>query len=143
MFILSVLSCSTDETQAGDPEMIGEWILIKTTSSSDGSEQIGSDMPFQETYFLMENGSFTKVRMANGEKLKATGTFELSETGEGLIDERNIKLYIRFHHDSRSILTATCYSDSSVEHLFLDDDGRLVNTYSACDGLGLQYEKLD
>ena len=141
MFIIPFLSCSTEEEPAvAEYNLMGEWVLVQTSGQVPDSEETGEDMPFQETYTVNEDGSFTKTRITEGEEKTATGTYEVSETTE-VINDEEVKL-VYFVHESESLL-ATCSSSTLTEDLYLTPDGKLISLYMECDGIGLQYEKLD
>lgn len=97
-------------------------------------------MPFQETYYLEADGSFLKVRYIQGEELKVEGNFALTDTGS-TITEEGIIAFVQFEHGSLNPIIANC-SSTLTEHMYLTSGQKLVSTYEACDGLGLQYQKL-
>ncbi|WP_051286374.1 hypothetical protein [Salinimicrobium terrae] len=121
MFILPLLSCSIETDGPLDPGMPGDWVLVQTSGQVKNSVQTGSDMPFQEAYTLNADGTFTKTRIHDGEVLKATGTYEISETSNEM-QSPEVNVYVYFHHDKQSMLVATCYSSSLTEHLYLTTD---------------------
>lgn len=132
--IIPFLSCSTMEEEIVDLDIFGDWILVQTSGQVPNSQQTGADMPFQETYTLNRDRSFTKIRIDDGVQLTATGVFELAETNNGE------NKFIYFHHDSKSILLATCFN-ALTEYLYFTPAGKLISTHNQCDGLGLEYEK--
>lgn len=141
LFAAVFLSCSDKEEPSVEPNLIGEWVLVQTEGQFAGSKQTGSEMPFQETYVLQNDGSFTKTRLKDGEEIKATGTFEVTETSEFLHVEEAIAS-VFFHHNTQNPLIATCYSSSLTEELYLTTGGELISLHHTCDGLGLQYEQI-
>ena len=140
LFILPFISCSTETDPSSDPDLNGEWVLVKTWGQFAGSDQTGSDMPFQETYHLNADGTFLKIRVQDGEELEATGPYELLETG-WTIDGDGAGVFIELQHESRTPLVANC-TQTSTENLYLTTEGKLRSTHEACDGLGVLYEKV-
>ena len=140
LFVLPFLSCSTEAEKSVDPGLVGQWVLTQTSGQFQGSEKTGSEMPFQESYYLNDDGSFLKIRHIAGEELHAEGTFELSETGS-TINGEDVIIFVELEHGSINPLIANCTS-TLTEHLYLASAQQLISTYEACDGLGLVYQKL-
>ena len=141
LFITSFISCSVEAEDPEELDVVGDWVLVQTTGSFDWSPQTGSDMPFQETYSLKDDGSFLKVRLRDGEESEATGTYTLPEDGQTINGEEVIT-FVEFHYEEQNPLIANC-TQTLVEELYLTTKGKLISTYEACDGLGLKYEKLN
>ena len=116
-------------------------MLVQTEGQVPDSKQTGTEMPFQENYVLLNDGSFIKTRLDDGEEMRATGTFELKETSESVNAEEAIATVL-FHHNNENPLIATCYSSSLTEELYLTNDEKLISLYHTCDGLGLEYEQI-
>ena len=140
-FIVPFLSCSTEAEKTVDPKLVGEWVLIQTSGQIPDSEKTGLEMPFQESYFLKEDGSFSKIRHIEGEELMANGTYALSETGS-TINGEEVMVFVELEHESINPLIANCTS-TLTEHLYVASDRTLISTYETCDGMGLMYQKLN
>ncbi len=141
LFISSILSCTMEAEQPVENDLMGEWVLVKTTGQFSAVEYTGNDMPFQESYHLQEDGTFLKLRMNDGEQIEATGTYEFLEDGYTIYGEE-VRKFIEFQYESENELIANC-TRSFTEHLYFTTGGELISTYQACDGLGLYYEKMD
>ena len=141
LFILPFLSCSVEAEEPVNKNVVGDWVLVKTWGQFGGSDQTGSEMPFQETYHLKADGTFVKIRTQDGEALQVTGTYELAETGS-TIDNDGAGVFLEFHHETENSILANC-TQTLIESLYLTTDGNLRSTYEACDGLGLLYDKLN
>ena len=136
---LFLFSCSTDEDQKTLEQGIeGTWVLFKTLGPD--SEKTGSEMAFQETYTLNEDGSFTKTRDEEGEEIQSTGTFEVvPDKGAAVTRESQVFLILKLQHDSDE-LTTSCEGDDTIEYLHFRSH-LLENQHDACDGSRLMYEK--
>ena len=141
LFILPFLSCSVEAEEPVDTNVVGDWVLVKTWGQVAGSDQTGSEMPFQETYQLNADGTFVKIRTQDGEALQVTGSYEVAKTGS-TIDNDGAGVFVELHHETQNSILANC-TQSLIEHLYLTTDGNLRSTYEACDGLGLLYEKIN
>lgn len=141
-FLITIpfLSCSAETNRPAVSEIFGEWVLVKTWGQFPGSEQYGEEKPFQETYYLNEDGTFLKVRLMDGEELEATGTYDISETGS-TIDHDGAGVFLEMQYEVENPLIASC--SSLIEYLYLTKYGKLRSTHEACDGLGLLYQKVN
>lgn len=133
-------SCSGDDDLLipKGSSLLGKWDLVKTEGQVPDSEATGEDMPFQEFYIFRADGSFFKQRITDGETLEASGEFELGAPGFIFEGESAVNNLILTYSAENPILSS-CYATLLEEHFYLTDDGRLVNTWRACDGLGMEY----
>jgi len=139
--LLFLFSCSDDdELVPVGSSFSGKWDLVKTEGQVEGSVDTGADMPFQEFYIFRANGTFFKQRITNGETLEASGEYEVGTPGFTFEGEQAVNSVI-LTYPSEDPLLATCHITLLEEHLYLTVDGRLVNTWKACDGLGMEYLK--
>lgn len=137
--LVSIYSCSkeSDDT-AASIDYTGEWELVKMTSGLDS--QTGADMDWQETYLINEDDTFTKTRVRGDSTITVSGTYTFTE--EGLLDESlaDVKIYIEFLHTKNAIL-GSCLSNSATEILYFNSKNKMISTWEACDGPGLEYVK--
>lgn len=135
-------SCTkeTDDSVAS-LDFTGEWKLVKMTGSWTGSVATGAEMEWQETYLINKDETFTKTRVLGDIIKTVSGTYTFVE--EGLLDESEsgVVIYIDFIHDVDNDLIASCYSNSTKENLYFDSNNKLISTWIACDGSGLEYAK--
>jgi hypothetical protein len=135
VFLISILiSCSSNKET--DIKMYPEkWQLIEMTGSiANVPPSTGSDMDWQEWYFLHSDNTFTKTREQDGAKRTATGTYSITLLPDGK--------YIEFTYKSGSELVGSCTS-ASVEQLRFINEDKLMGTWAYCDGPGLTYKKTD
>jgi hypothetical protein len=122
-------------------EYTGKWELVKMTGSLEGSEYTGLDMDWQETYIINEDETFTKTRVRGDSTIVASGTYTYSE--EGLLEESELDLitYIKFSHNTDNAIIGSCGFQSLTEYLYFNSNNKLISTWNACDGPGLEYIK--
>jgi len=137
LFILLIfgmfISCSNDEI-IQSPDNFEIWQLTKMTWSFEGSETFGANMEWQETYKLSENGSFTKIRLVDEEPIEKTGVYFYK-----IINEQNT---IEFVYDEDNNIIGNCTGDLKEVLLITDNGSKLVSTWQACDGPGLEYGQI-
>ncbi len=140
--LTTIYSCTKETDDLADTiEYTGKWELVKITSSWEGSESTGSDMEWQETYDINEDKTFTKTRTRGDSTIIVSGTYTYTE--EGLLDESesDFVIYIEFTHNTDNDIIGTCYSRSTTESLYFTSNNKLISTWNACDGPGLEYVK--
>lgn len=133
----TLFSCSKDiiDKKFDLEEYPQKWQLIKMTGQIPSSEKTGIDMEWQEFYLLNSNGTFIKSREQNGLVSEESGTFSLEESN----NEKHLVLF----YDFDNALIGSCYSSELKEELVLKSDNSLFSTWSACDGPGLEYERME
>ena len=126
-----MISCTDDGETAEYPQ---RWQLIKMTGQLAGSETIGSDMAWQEFYFLNSDGTFIKSREQDGVIREGYGKFLFEDLSDGK--------YLILTYETYNEIIGNCTPDLK-EVLALKSYNRLVGTWSACDGPGLLYERFE
>lgn len=116
-------------------EIIGNWKVTEMTGNiANAKPTIGSEMPWQESYQFNANSTFEKSRELNGVTTKASGTYKLTN------DANIISLELSF--DKESEIVGSC-SSKTKEYMSFQSEKLILsnNSWSACDGPGLKYEK--
>jgi hypothetical protein len=139
--LTTIYSC-TKETDdlAATTEYTGKWKLVKMTGSFMGSETTGLDMDWQETYMINEDETFVKTRLRGDSTTLASGTYELKDVEEFGNMGPAIKI-IELFYDFENNIIGNCSSNKTIEYLYFSSDHRLISTWNACDGPGLEYTK--
>lgn len=96
--------------------------------------QTGSDMSWQEFYLFNADGTFSKTRERDGVTKTITGKFSFKNIGQ--------ENYMELTYDEDSELIGNCYA-TATEELIIKSDIQLANTWNACDGPGLMYNKVE
>lgn len=126
------VSCSKEEFNADDfPQ---KWVLEKTTGQISNSEQFGEDMEWQEYYLLNSDGTFLKHRERDGVSYNAYGHFIFIEMTDGRL--------LELTYDSDYEIIGSC-NGNQTEGLWLKSNKKLVGTWLACDGPGLEYKRVE
>ncbi|CDF79335.1 conserved hypothetical protein containing lipoca lin-like domain [Formosa agariphila KMM 3901] len=132
MFMGLLCSCNqNDDATQSETKLIGNWNLIQMTGSIPDSETTGAEMDWQEIYQLRADGTFLKSRDRAGVIIEITGTYNLIDNS-----------ILEFTFDGASELIGSCTSHTK-ETMTLQSDTIFLSTWSACDGPGLTYKKLD
>ena len=134
LILIGFLSACTKDNDP-TPETEGEqWQLVKMWGQIPNSETTGEDMEWQESYFLLDNGEFLKSRTQNGVEKEARGKASFEELSDGM--------YLVLEYEENNDLIGNCFGDLR-EELFLESEDKLISTWQACDGPGLEYEKVE
>jgi hypothetical protein len=133
MLAVGLGSCSSEPAHPNELGGPQKWELVKMTGSMINSVTTGSDMSWQEYYFLNEDGTFFKSREQNGKVQEARGTYSRTP------DEQSVLLT----YQSGLHLRASCLSDPSQEILNIVSSNKLVGTWNICDGPGLEYKLVE
>jgi len=131
IFIFS--SCSKDNDDTTE-DYHGKWILVKMSGSIQNSETTGSAMEWQEFYLFNNDATFTKSRTRNTVTTTASGTYITQNGSDGL--------YLELTYSKDSEIIGSCYRNQK-EALYFRSNTILSNTWNACDGPGLDYQKVD
>lgn len=136
-FVLSLIFACTkkdDDTEKAS-NFLEYYELVKMTNSAIGTVTTGTEMEWQEAYLLfVTDSTFKKSRIADKVTFEATGTY----TYKTIENQK----YIEFTFNEDSIVISNCFGDL-VETLQVFEDGdRLISTWSACDGPGLEYNRM-
>ena len=130
-----VISCSKNNETETIISSIEFYELVKMSGSFAGSEATGTEMEWQETYTLnTKDSTFTKTRYVNDYILKANGTFSYKT-----IDNQK---YIQLLFNKDTELIGNCYNNLLETLAIIENGTKLISTWSACDGPGLEYNKL-
>jgi hypothetical protein len=136
-FLTIFSSCTkdTEETTAVTTAgYLGKWTLVKTSGSIPNSEATGTAMEWQEFYLFNNDGTFIKSRVRNGVKTTASGTYTTQNYPEGM--------YLELTYSKDNELIGNCFSNL-IEGLYIKANNTLSSNWSACDGPGLEYQKVD
>lgn len=131
LLLFTLISCSKDEFSAG--QYPHKWKLIKMTGQIANSETAGANMEWQETYLLNADGTFTKSRERNGISTEGSGKFNYKNFSDG-------KYLVLKYKTDNAIIGSCGASDEEVLSIRAD---QLIGTWSACDGPGLTYERIN
>lgn len=126
-------SCSKDEKMEPDANT-QKWVLVKMSGMAPNSETMGGDMEWQEYYLLYSDGTFMKQREREGIQVNARGNFTFTDKTQGK--------YLELIYDANSEIIGSC-NGNNTETLWVVADDKLSGTWLACDGPGLEYEKVD
>ena len=131
LVVIVLISCSKEFELDQFPQ---EWKLISMTADQITPTIIatGSEMEWQETYTLNSDGTFTKSRNRDGIITDASGTFVFKEIS-------NEKYFELSFVTGISILTSCT---PGKEMLWVRSQTKLLGTWSNCDGIGLEYERI-
>jgi len=138
ILVSTLISCTSESDFA--PEKLNSdeypqtWKLVKMSGSFANSETSGNDMDWQEYYRLNSDNTFLKFRVRKGSINEATGTFTFITLSDGE--------YLELLYASGNNLIGNCTGENK-EYLSLRSDNRLIGTWNACDGPGLEYERVE
>jgi hypothetical protein len=139
--LATIYSCTKEtDDMVTKLEYTGKWELVKMTGSAAGSETTGSDMEWQETYMINEDETFVKTRVRGDSTTFASGTYALKDV-EGLWNMGFATKDIELFYDIENNIIGNCSSNKTIEYLYFSTDHRLISTWNACDGPGLEYVK--
>lgn len=113
------------------------WKLVKMSGSMVNSETTGFNMAWQEYILLNEDGTFRKTRTEDNKTKDALGSYTFEQSLGG--DPATIGLILSYNSDSD--LIGSCQSNLLQETYILKSKCKLVGTWSACDGPGLEYTR--
>lgn len=128
------LSCSSDNDMTPGMTDSQKWELVKMTGNFANSETTGSDMEWQETLVLQDDGIFVKQRERDGTTNDESGIYEFITAN----DERLLELIFDMDND----LIGNCTGDQTEVYRLVSDT-MLVGTWLACDGPGLEYQLVE
>jgi hypothetical protein len=138
LFVPIVLfSCNED----ADPvrTLVGEWELVAEQSSWTGEKRVGAEMYYQQTYQFRADGTFTKIQKVNNQVGEARGNYSTA-TAEATASSAGARLDVTLNFTEGEELAGNCFGPN-LETLVLNRDNQLRNSWPACDGPGLTYEK--
>lgn len=127
-------ACQKEEMASAPAAYPQTWQLVKSTSSWTNTVQTGTALPWQETYVFQADSTFTKTRNKQGEITDARGTFSVRTSASGQ--------YTVLTYQAASNILGTCTPTQLKEYLVVKPTDTLVNTWEACDGPRLEYQKV-
>jgi hypothetical protein len=134
--LIFLIACTlTSCTKEFDPDKFPqEWKLIAMTSNQmiNPTVTTGADMAWQETYTLNSDGTFTKSRNQDGIITYASGTFVYKD----ISNHKNYELSFV----TGMPLVSSCSPGKEI--LVVKSETKLQGTWAACDGPGLDYERI-
>jgi hypothetical protein len=133
-FLTVFSSCTKDNEETTTVDYSEKWTLVKMSGSKLNSETSGTAMEWQEYYLLNNDGTFTKSRVRNAVKTTVSGTY----TTIHYQDAKHLELTYLNDND----IIGNCTGDLK-EDLYFVASNTLSSTWSACDGPGLEYQKVD
>ena len=123
-----LFSCSKEDQKVVTADYPQKWQLVKMTGAMINSETTGKDMDWQEYYLLNSDGTFLKSHERNGQLKQGSGTYMRGEK------------YISLTYTQGVELIASCTSAQNLEQLCIVSSTKMVGTWNACDGPGLEYQ---
>jgi hypothetical protein len=129
VIICVVLSCKKESVYDKFPQ---EWKLVGMYAMDPSTMETGTDMFWQETYLLNNDGTFIKKRESSGTLKEASGTFSIKD----FKDDKFLELVF----ESGENIAGTC--TSGVETIWFKSELLMQSTWSSCDGPGLMYERI-
>ncbi len=144
-FIFTLLCCSIicscsnkDEsttTEFDAKQYPQKWQLVKMSGSiANIPPAIGKDMEWQEYYVLKSDKTFIKSREVNAVTTKLSGTYTFITLADGT--------YIEFLYPVSNVLIGNCTAENK-ELIKVTSNNILTGTWSACDGPGLIYQRIE
>lgn len=135
-FLLMIFaSCSEeDELPSKDEALTAQvWELIGSYTVKEGDAAVDIPSNWTETYIFNVDGSFEKVRIENGERYVAKGSFEAAEYDNDAND------YLALTYSEGAGLRWSC-TEGNTEILKYAGPGLLDNhSWQNCDGSVLEY----
>lgn len=135
---LSLNSCAVKDDTDVDLKANAsqKWKLVSMTGSvANVPPATGEDMFWQEYYLFNSNGTFLKSREQNSSVKEATGTYEIQTLSDGD--------YFILSYKTGYDLIGSCSSQENKEYLHFISATKMSNTWNACDGPGLTYERVE
>jgi hypothetical protein len=131
LFVIILTSCSKEFDPDKFPQ---EWKLISMSADQIAPAIIktGSEMEWQETYTLNSDGTFTKSRNRDGIITEASGTFVFKDISN--------EKYFELSFFTGISLLASC--TPGKEMMWVISETKMQGTWNACDGIGLEYERI-
>jgi len=117
--------------------MQGEWELVRSIDPWTNEETTGDQMWARETYLFKSDSTFLKTRISEGAITEATGGYIESGGGSSPPFVRNVTLTFRTGFE----IIGACTPSEGIELLRVLEDGTMVNTWAACNGPELFYER--
>lgn len=133
-FLIGALfTACIDDVEDVETRFPQQWQLVRMTGQDDGADKTDDRLQWQEFYLLNLNGEVLKSRLEKGVKTTITGQFTFQESEEETL--------LILTYDEPSDIIGSCVPELT-ETLRLLDSSRLIGTWSACDGPGLEYRRI-
>ncbi|MXO04325.1 hypothetical protein [Flavobacterium sp. HBTb2-11-1] len=133
MFI-SLVSCSNDDNSNKPTESYhGNWILTRMGISNPAANSIDV-LKWQESYTFNSNNTFSKTRKRDGKITAISGTYSVVKTAE--------QTKFELVYAKESDIIGSCTSKTKENLYIINEIGSLYNTWNACDGPVLVYDKV-
>lgn len=137
LFCFVAFSCKDDE-RPKEP-VVGNWELVKSIGSYEGAVREGDELEAAETYSFRPDGTFVKRREMGETVYQGAGKYTVRAAE--VEDSSNVQYYLELIFESGDPVHGDCYSERAVEYLIVTWQGQLKNTWGACDGPILFYQK--
>lgn len=134
LFLIGILvSCMSEKNLKECPE---KWQLIEMSGNiANVPPSTGSDMSWQEWYLLNPDNTFTKTRERDNVTTEENGTYAIVTLSDGN--------YLELVYSSKNDMVGNCLNEPKEFLKINSEDELLTGTWSACDGPGLIYEKVE
>lgn len=133
LFVCICLFVSCNENEPVPFEVLGEWKLIQMSGSIPNSETTGADMEYQERYIFNEDKTFQRIRDTKGTIAELSGVYKIYDTAH----EKTLELI----YSTKNQMIGSCTSELK-ELMNITSNSTFSSTWQACDGPGLDYEKI-
>jgi hypothetical protein len=129
----SCTQCTDDDVAKSQKKQCDErWQLTSISGSIANVPPLNADeLPWQEWYVFNDDNSFTRTRQEKKSSRVEAGTYEVKTLTDGI--------YFELTYENDNDLIGNCTADN--REVLRENNGKLVNTWMACDGSGLTYEK--
>jgi len=112
---------------------------VKSIGSYEGAVREGDELEAAETYSFRPDGTFVKRREMGETVYQGAGKYTVRAAE--VEDSSNVQYYLELIFESGDPVHGDCYSERAVEYLIVTWQGQLKNTWGACDGPTLFYQK--
>ena len=113
-----------------------KWKLIEMSGNvANVPPSTGNDMAWQEYYLLYSDSTFVKSRKKENVTSEETGHYSFVTLTDGK--------YLELSYESDNDLVGNCTSEAKEILRLNAADNELIGTWSACDGPGLIYERVE
>ena len=135
---ISLYSCSVETSVPDNYEHQGTWELVRTRSNMANADY--EEPTVREMYTFRNNGTFEKSRFEGASEETAKGTYKLvNKAWQG---DGEPLLFLDLYFEEGISLVANCTVEP-VENLIITSEYVLVNTWIACDGFLMEYQKTE
>lgn len=132
--IVFLNSCKNNDEYNIQTEVIGNWKLIQMTGNIPNAVTTGTEMEWQETYQFFNDGTFKKSRNKDEVIIEVSGVYD--------IINNSTETLIHLNFSNESEIVGSCTSNTK-ETMKLQSQNIFLSSWSACDGPGLKYERVN